>query len=134
MISVVVVLIRRVTGLHGYAPQVEEHLEAEEEVLHLHENSFLLFWLLERLLQPRGEGGGAGAQDQGAPQNQERAGTPQDQGAPQDQEPQRGSGLLGSPDSEAFLGVLGSGVLLLSDEFPLFALYMWQVGALLSGS
>ncbi|CAL8312594.1 unnamed protein product [Boreogadus saida] len=152
---------------------VEEHLEPEDEVLHLHENSFHLFWLLERLLQPGVEGppqdyqgagppqdyqgagppqdymgagftqeqgpqdcGGAGApqdyQGAGVPQEQGGAGVPQDRGAFQG--PQGGPELQGPQEREAFLGLLGHSVLLLSDEFPLFALYMWRIGALLSWS
>ncbi|XP_059898364.1 meiosis-specific protein MEI4 [Gadus macrocephalus] len=229
-------LVRRLLSLlRGLAErlchlcQVEEHLEPEDEVLHLHENSFHLFWLLERLLQPGVEGapqdyqgagapqdyqgpqdcGGAGApqdyqgagapqdyQGAGAPQDYQGAGAPQDQGpqdcggagAPQDyqgagvpqeqgpqeclgagvpqdrgafqgpqggtelqglqggtelqglqggtelQGPQGGTELQGPQEREAFLGLLGHSVLLLSDEFPLFALYMWRIGALLSWS
>ncbi|CAL8394698.1 unnamed protein product [Gadus morhua 'NCC'] len=148
---------------------VEEHLEPKDEVLHLHENSFHLFWLLERLLQPGMEGAPQDYQGAGAPQDYQGAGAPQDQGpqdcggagAPQDyqgtrvtqeqgpqkclgagvtqdrgafQGPQGGAELQGPQEREAFLGLLGHSVLLLSDEFPLFALYMWRIGALLSWS
>ncbi|XP_056437812.1 meiosis-specific protein MEI4 [Gadus chalcogrammus] len=135
--------------------QVEEHLEPEDEVLHLHENSFHLFWLLERLLQPGVEGAPQDYQGAGAPQDYQGAGVPQEQGpqeclgaggpqdcggagVPQDrgafQGPQGGTELQGPQEREAFLGLLGHSVLLLSDEFPLFALYMWRIGALLSWS
>ncbi|CAL8395284.1 unnamed protein product [Arctogadus glacialis] len=161
-------LLSRLRGLAQrlcHLCQVEEHLEPEDEVLHLHENSFHLFWLLERLLQPGVEGApqeyqGAGApqdyQGAGAPQDYQGAGAPQDYqgageclgagapqecggaGVPQDrgafQGPQGGPELQGPQEREAFLGLLGHSVLLLSDEFPLFALYMWRIGALLSWS
>ncbi|KAK6297271.1 meiosis-specific protein MEI4 [Coregonus clupeaformis] len=72
----------------------------------LYENSFYLFWLLEQLLQVRqGPPGATG-----------------------------GTGHHWSPEQKALLGRLEHSVLLLSDDFPLYALYMWRIGALLAPS
>lgn len=45
----------------------------------------------------------------------------------------RGRVQLG-PEQKAFKDNLDQYILLLSDEFPLFALYMWRIGGLLSPS
>lgn len=84
---------------------MEEHTELEDEVLHRYHGSFYLFWVLEMLLQPRAEGRGSGV-----------------------------TVLHCTQEHEAFQGHLSHSVLLLSDEFPLFALYMWRIGALLAPS
>ncbi|CAL8312166.1 unnamed protein product [Lota lota] len=197
-------LVRHLLSLvHGLAErlchlcQVEEHSEPEDDVLHLYENSFHLFWVLEKLLQQRVEVEGAGVtQDHEAslgPQDhqaslgvhdhqaslgphdhqaslgvhdhqaslglldQQASLRPLDHQAslglldhqaslglldqeaplrPQDLEASVGvqdlEASVGVQEREAFLGLLGRSVLLLSDEFPLFALYMWRVGALIS--
>ncbi|KAJ3606693.1 hypothetical protein NHX12_026212 [Muraenolepis orangiensis] len=75
-----------------------EHTEQpEDDVLRRYENSFYLFWVLEKLLVVGGGSAGPGC----------------------------------TQEHQAFLGLLGHGVLLLSEEFPLLSLYMWRVGALL---
>uniref|UniRef100_A0A4W5MTC1 Meiosis-specific, MEI4 homolog (S. cerevisiae) n=1 Tax=Hucho hucho TaxID=62062 RepID=A0A4W5MTC1_9TELE len=72
----------------------------------LYENSFYLFWLLEQLLQVgQGPPGATG-----------------------------GTGHHWSPEQRALLGRLEHSVLLLSDDFPLYSLYMWRIGALLAPS
>lgn len=68
-----------------------------------YENSFYLFWILEQLLQ--------------GPSREGRSGV---------------TSHHWTPEQRAFLGHLEHSVLLLSDEFPLFAIYMWRIGALLS--
>ncbi|KAL0967296.1 hypothetical protein UPYG_G00250420 [Umbra pygmaea] len=68
-----------------------------------YENSFYLFWLLEQLLQA----------EQGPP------------GAP------GRTGLDWRTDLRALQSSLERSILVLSDDFPLFVLYMWRIGALL---
>ena len=74
----------------------------------LYENSFYLFWILEQLLQGGPVPGGA-------------------QGT-------KGSSQLWTPEQKTVWGHLENRVLLLSDEFPLFALYLWRLRALLPPS
>ncbi|KAM4632858.1 meiosis-specific protein MEI4 [Polymixia lowei] len=95
-------ILSQINNLAHQLCQGQETAGPERFTVHRYENSFYLFWILEQLLQ-RSEVPGR---------------------------EQMGSGV--TPEQKAFQGLLGHHVLLLSDEFPLFALYMWRIGALLS--
>ncbi|XP_071766411.2 meiosis-specific protein MEI4 [Centroberyx gerrardi] len=91
------------------ACQGKESSGPEEFAVNQYENSVYLFWILEELLQKSEVPG----------------------------REEMGSGVTShhhTAEQKALLGQLEHHVLLLSDEFPLFALYMWRLGGLLSCS